>query len=205
MRITTKNGYDFFEASSALQKAIRLSDEDNAIFFMVELYNSNYDNYVWSRLKIITSEDIGLAKPDAPAVIQSLYSMYIEQKEARKEKQPERLFLVNAVLYLCRCPKSRLVDWTLINAWREHQDNLRPVPDYALDMHNLRGKQKGRGIDHFFIEGTKLVPHRNLDGEREAKDKAHKLMQKYPKPNLPERKSKKDTPKVDLFAPSEEE
>ena len=31
-------------------------------------------------------------------------------------------------------------------------------PDYALDMHTMKGKAMGRGLDHFREEGAKLVP-----------------------------------------------
>ncbi|WP_074818989.1 MULTISPECIES: hypothetical protein [Bradyrhizobium] len=31
------------------------------------------------------------------------------------------------------------------------------IPDYALDMHTMKGKAMGRGLDHFRKEGAKLV------------------------------------------------
>jgi len=30
-------------------------------------------------------------------------------------------------------------------------------PDYALDMHTMRGRKMGRGYEHFFNEGAKLA------------------------------------------------
>ena len=32
------------------------------------------------------------------------------------------------------------------------------VPDYAFDMHTMKGKAMGWGLDHFRSEGAKLVP-----------------------------------------------
>ena len=32
------------------------------------------------------------------------------------------------------------------------------IPDYALDMHTMKGKAMGRGLDHFRKEGAKLMP-----------------------------------------------
>jgi hypothetical protein len=32
------------------------------------------------------------------------------------------------------------------------------IPDFALDMHTLKGKAMGRGLDHFRKEGAKLIP-----------------------------------------------
>ena len=38
------------------------------------------------------------------------------------------------------------------------EDFAPTIPDYALDMHTMRGKAMGRGLDHFRKEGAKLVP-----------------------------------------------
>ena len=49
-KLFTKNGYDFFEVASALQKSIRRNDVMVAAYFGVELWASGYGNYVWKRL-----------------------------------------------------------------------------------------------------------------------------------------------------------
>ncbi len=38
------------------------------------------------------------------------------------------------------------------------EDYAPKIPDYALDMHTMKGKAMGRGLDHFRKEGAKLVP-----------------------------------------------
>ena len=38
------------------------------------------------------------------------------------------------------------------------EDFAPTIPDYALDMHTMKGKAMGRGLDHFRKEGAKLVP-----------------------------------------------
>ena len=38
------------------------------------------------------------------------------------------------------------------------EDYAPTIPDYALDMHTMKGKAMGRGLDHFRTEGAKLVP-----------------------------------------------
>ena len=38
------------------------------------------------------------------------------------------------------------------------EDFAPEIPDYALDMHTMKGKAMGRGLDHFRSEGAKLVP-----------------------------------------------
>jgi len=179
MKVVTKKGYDFFVVTSAFQKAIRRGDETVAVYLLVELFNSGYEKYLWKRLKIISSEDIGLAVPNMPAIIQALYTSYQEtmkdSETTAKEgmsSRPERMFLLHAVLLLTRCKKSRLVDWVLIEAWRTHDENHMKIPDYAYDMHNFKGKQMNRGIDHFYDEGTLLGNFCEQPGEKEWKEKA---------------------------------
>lgn len=168
--LKTSKGYCFFEASSALQKSIRRGNEENAMYFAVELFNSNFGEYVWKRLKIMCSEDIGLAEPNMPANIQALYEMYQYQAKKKDEKHaPERLFLTHAVLMLCRAKKSRLIDWTLLHYWEKHPTYNLPVPDYAYDKHNAKGRMMGRGLSHFYNEGSHLDNHEVQEGEIEMK------------------------------------
>lgn len=174
--LKTKKGYDFFECSSAFQKAIRRGDEDVALYFMVELFNSNYGEYLWKRIKIITSEDVGLAHPTMPAVIQSLYQMYVDQAKKKDEKHaPERLFLTHAVIMLCRAKKSRLIDWTLLAYWNSHDHRRLEIPNYAYDKHNATGRKMGRGKDHFYEEGALLNNHDPQPLEAERQELAYKF------------------------------
>lgn len=169
----TRKGYDLFEVASSFQKAIRRGDEETALYFMVELFNSGYDEYLWKRIKIITSEDIGLAEPALPSTIAALFGMYQEQKKKKDTAhQPERLFLTHAVLLLSRARKSRLVDWTLIAFWNEHDKRNLPIPEYALDKHNRRGRMMGRGLDHFYEEGTRLENWAEQTNETAMKKRA---------------------------------
>lgn len=188
-KITTEKGYDLFEVASTIQKSIRRGEEETALYFAVELYNSGYDEYLWKRLKIISSEDIGLAEPLMPATIHALYQMYNDQKKKeRNEKlRSDRLFLIHAVLLLCRARKSRLVDWTLIAVWGEHGKKNLSIPDYAYDKHTARGRSMGRGLDHFYQEGARLHNSILLPGEEDRNKRA------YDTQKQPERK-------YDLFA-----
>ena len=38
------------------------------------------------------------------------------------------------------------------------EDYAPEIPDYALDMHTMKGKAMGRGLDHFREAGAKLAP-----------------------------------------------
>ncbi|NBB26763.1 hypothetical protein [Cellulophaga sp. BC115SP] len=159
-KITTKKGYEGSEVISALQKCIRRGLEREALFWAVELYDSGYGEWCFKRLRIMSSEDIGLAEPHISSEIWALYEMYREQAKKKDDKnEPQRLFLTHAVIKLCRAKKSRLIDWALIWAWLTHPFRRIQVPDVALDKHTERGRRLGRGFGHFFEEGTQLKPH----------------------------------------------
>ena len=55
-KLTTPNGYDLFEMSSMIQKAIRRSDIPHAAYAANELA-FKYRNYLWKRLLTVSAED----------------------------------------------------------------------------------------------------------------------------------------------------
>jgi replication-associated recombination protein RarA len=179
---TTEAGYSMYECSSAIQKAIRRGLEEEAMYWAVELWRSNFDEYLWKRLRIISSEDVGLACPGISSEIWSLYQMYKLQKaESKKiagnERPSERIFLTHAVVLLCRAPKSRIIDHLQVYHFRqEHSPSKHPVPDWAFDKHTKTGRKLKRGIDHFFQEGAKLENCANLPMEEEYKQRAWDLL-----------------------------
>jgi len=179
----TANGHEFFEVSSAFQKAIRRGDEDAAMHWMIELYEFNqnpkpsrYDEYLWKRIRIIVSEDIGLAEPNLPAVIEALYVCYKVQKkkdDANGGKHgAQRLQLTHAVLLLVRAEKSRLVDNALGTYWDRWKGtgHEMKIPDYAFDKHTQKGRSMGRNYEHFFTEGVKLENEVILYRDHEYKE-----------------------------------
>jgi replication-associated recombination protein RarA len=151
-QILTRKNYDFFECSSAFQKAIRRGDERIALFFGGELYCSGYSNYAWKRIKVIVSEDIGLANPNAVTQIDALYNNWQDIKE--KNLEEAIIPFTHAILLLSRSPKSRLVDNAKMYILKS--DENPEIPDYALDVHTRRGKKMGRSYDFFLQEGRKL-------------------------------------------------
>jgi len=155
---TTKNGYDFFQASSAFQKSIRRCDEKETFFWAIELYESGYHKYLWKRMIIIASEDVGLAEPSFPVVIMALKESFDYLFKLNDKHKPEKLPFTHAVMALCRARKSRFVDLGISVYWRMHEDEVgtHEVPDYAFDMHTREGRKRGRGIKHFYKEGAKI-------------------------------------------------
>ena len=148
----TPNGTDPYEAKSALQKSIRRGLEEDSLYWAAELATWNTES-LWKRLRVMASEDIGLASPSAAIAVRALYESW---RDAQKDGEGEgRLFIMHAVLVLVRAKKSRIVDHATICAFEGGLEK-RPVPDYALDRHTQRGRAKGRGYQHFFDVGAKL-------------------------------------------------
>jgi len=171
----TKRGYDFNELLSALQKDIRRGKEYEALFWAIELESFN-PTALWNRLKVIASEDIGCANPFVPMLIETLAKQYSDFKE----KAESRLFLANAVVILARSKKSRITDDLLNVVYGEilHEDKKPKIPDYALDMHTLKGRKLGRGIEHFFAVGNKLENEAFLNTYTQ---RAKEILSKYGK------------------------
>ena len=90
-----------YDLLSCLQKSIRGSDPDAAVFYTVKLLELGELISVCRRLQVIANEDIGLAYPQAASIT------YACCMSARELGMPEaRLPLANAAIMLATAPKS---------------------------------------------------------------------------------------------------
>jgi len=164
-QLATEGGYLNSECTSAMQKCIRRGLEEEALFWATELDLAGYGAYVWKRLQIIASEDIGLADANVCVQVRALYDDWVEQrKNAPKERRnvTGRIFLVHAILICARAKKSRIVDTALITMY-EGERPKREIPDFALDMYTAKGRSAMRGVNHFFKVGAAIKnPERSL-------------------------------------------
>jgi replication-associated recombination protein RarA len=165
----TKKGYELDELLSALQKDIRRGNEYQAAYWGVELEDFN-PKALWNRLKIIASEDIGLANSNATVLIDVLEKKYFDFKERNNDGY--KLFLIHAIAYLARSPKSRLIDNLVIAVYNE--ETKLEIPNYALDKHTVRGRKMGRGFNYFFDEGAKIA-NQTIEDTYEAKARKLKI------------------------------
>lgn len=163
------NGYRMDEVVSALQKAIRRGEEQQALYWSREMLLSNYHGWLWKRLRVICSEDIGLAEPQLPTTIHALYCWFSELHKAKSGEAT--LPLTHAVLLLTRAKKSRLVcdaccTFELPQEAIEQFMGGKPVvPDHALDQHTSKGRSLKRSIKHFIEEGAQLANAQDEDNE----------------------------------------
>lgn len=96
-----KDGTVHYDLLSALQKSIRGSDPDAAIFYLARLLTGGDLIGACRRLSVIASEDIGLAYPQAAAITEACISA------AFRVGLPEASIpLSNAVVMLATAPKS---------------------------------------------------------------------------------------------------
>ena len=90
-----------YDLLSCLQKSIRGSDADAAVFYLAKLLSMGELISVCRRLQVIASEDIGLAYPQAAAITRACC------ESARELGMPEaQLPLANAAIMLATAPKS---------------------------------------------------------------------------------------------------
>jgi len=161
MNRETIRGYALGEVVSALQKAIRRGQVKEAAWWAAELEQSGHGAHCWNRMVVITSEDVGLAWPEGPSVIRALKASYDEAAARRNPSRPERLFIIHAAVALAHAPKSRWVDHAVWASFG-YDDQQHPIPDEALDLHTARGRQMGRGEDHWFKHAAVLVGEAEL-------------------------------------------
>jgi len=97
-----KNGQNHYDVISAFIKSIRGSDPDATLFWLANMLEAGEDpNFIFRRLLISASEDIGIADPHAIVVVQSCCDAF------DRVGFPEGLyFLTQASLYLAISPKS---------------------------------------------------------------------------------------------------
>jgi putative ATPase len=125
LRRYDKGGEQFYDTISALHKAVRGSDPDAALYWLVRMLDGGVDpRYAARRMVRMASEDIGLADPRALRLALDAAETY------ERLGSPEgELALAQAVVYLAMAPKSNAV-YVAYKAARAHiaADGTRPVP-----------------------------------------------------------------------------
>jgi putative ATPase len=145
LRRFDKGGEQFFDQISALHKAVRGSDPDAALYWMVRMLDGGADpRYLGRRLVRMAVEDIGLADPRALRLTLDACETY------ERLGTPEgELALAEAVLYLAVAAKSNAV-YEAYNAARAFisQDTTRPVPMHLRNAPTRLMKDLGYGKDY---------------------------------------------------------
>ncbi len=173
--LTTEHGYNMFDISSMVQKAIRRSDIPHAAFAANEL-SGKFRNYLWKRLLTVSAEDCyGIMTKEIVALAQADDII----NKGKKIGTRNDICIAKAVVLLCMARKNRDADYVACNfMWHDKnlseeemekfidyriaeklQDEYMDIPEYVFDCHTQTGKAKGATrIDFFKAENEALQP-----------------------------------------------
>lgn len=168
------------EAISGVQKYLRRGNEEKALLLSFMLLE-RFPHWLFRRLIIFSSEDLGNANPIAAVLASSIYSSWLNCKKQSSDFQG-RVLLAQLVIYLARSPKSREADSACIlfgNKLVNGEGEKLVLDDYIYDTHTKRGRSQGRGMKHFIEEGAKLVNEQGKDIYKADMIKYLKLTGKY--------------------------
>jgi replication-associated recombination protein RarA len=158
-RTTTEHGFAADEVISALQKSIRRGLVDNALLLAWEMYvtSPEMEEMLWSRLGVISVEDVGAGNLNAPILVNTLFEMH---KRYPRPSHDRFLFPAHAIRVMASGPKDRTTD-DMVN-WAKHSiglgERLPEIPDFALDMHTRRGAEMGRDYRWFMDVASEVRP-----------------------------------------------
>jgi putative ATPase len=137
-----KSGDAHYDQISAFIKAMRGSDPDAALYWLVRMLAAGEDpRFLVRRMIILASEDVGLADPAALSVATAAW------QALESVGLPEARFaLAHATLYLALAPKSNSITTALgrADAAVERLGNA-PVPAHLRDAHYKGAQRLGHG------------------------------------------------------------
>lgn len=128
----------YYDALSGLQKSIRGSEVDAALYYLARLIIAEDLDSIERRLIVIAYEDIGLANP--PLVARTIQAM----DSAKRVGFPEAIYPLSVIVIdLALSPKSRNAINALSKAISEVKDHPLQVPEYLrLTPVGLRDEDK---------------------------------------------------------------
>jgi putative ATPase len=128
-----KEGDAHFDTISAFIKSLRGSDPDAALYWLARMVYAGEDpRFIFRRMLILASEDVGLAEPQAVAIVNACAEAF------DRVGLPEgRYHLAQATLYLANVPKSNSVmgffDALAIVEKEQQADVPNPLKDASRD------------------------------------------------------------------------
>ncbi|NJK63062.1 MAG: AAA family ATPase [Synechococcaceae cyanobacterium SM2_3_1] len=140
-----RDGDAHFDTISAFIKCLRGSDPDAALYWLARLIYAGEDpQFIWRRMLILASEDVGLADPQAITVVNSCAQAF------DRIGLPEGQYtLAQAALYLATAPKSNSISgyFQALNAVK--QEPTPPIPTPLQDSHRDR-EDLGHGQGYLY-------------------------------------------------------
>ncbi len=169
-----KGGDVFYQQISALQKSIRGSSTEGALYWFCRMIDGGCDpQYIARRLVTIASEDIGNADPRALQITLNAWDAFVRLGSGEGERA-----LAQAVLYLAAAPKSNAV----YSALNDMMALVRSQPSYDVPMHLRNAPTKmlqslDYGIDYRYAHD---YPNAFVAGECYLPSEIHDLSLYHP-------------------------
>ena len=135
----------YYDMLSAFCKSLRGSDSDAALYWAERLIQAGCDPMlILRRLVVHSSEDVGMADPQALVIATSALTAY------KNIGLPEgKIPLYNAIIYVCEAPKSNSVviaKYAVEQVVAERKDDK--VPAYLMDKNYKAQKISGYKYPH---------------------------------------------------------
>ncbi len=142
-----------YDLLSCLQKSIRGSDPDAAVFYLAKLLSLGELSSACRRLQVIASEDIGLAYPLAAVVTNACCAA------ARELGMPEaKLPLANAAILLATAPKSNAAHNAVIAATADVEAGKGLTVPEHLASPLFRGYKYPHDFPNHYVKQQYLPP-----------------------------------------------
>ena len=148
----SKSGSEHFNFISALQKSIRGSDVDAALYWLARMMNAGENpGYIFRRILRTSYEDIGLADLQAQQICLTAWSSF------ERLGSPEGdIVLAQAVIYLALAPKSNSAHKAYSRAHNSARDTSKVLPPAHIrvaDPYEEEKEEKQYLSDHDTKEG----------------------------------------------------
>lgn len=154
-----REGDDHFDLLSALQKSIRGSDPDAAVYYLGRLLAAGDLLSPCRRLLVIAAEDIGLAYPQAISITKACVDAAVQLG------LPEaRLPLAEAAILLATAPKSNSAHNAIIAAMQDIEaGQVGDIPRHLKNVHlDSTGSEKAASYKYPHVYPNHYVAQRYL-------------------------------------------
>lgn len=150
-----KKGEDHYDTISAFIKSMRGSDVDAALLWMYKMLAAGEEpRFLFRRMSIFASEDVGNADPRALQIVVSAWQAF------EMVGFPEgEYFLAHACVYLAQAPKSNAVTLAMKSA----KQAVESAPALEVPMHLRNAPVKAMREQHGYGEGYQY-PHNSVEG-----------------------------------------
>lgn len=146
-------GDEHYHYASAFIKSMRGSDPDAALYWMAAMLEGGEDpHFLFRRMLILASEDVGMAEPHALSVVNSAHEAFT------KCGMPEGLyFLAHACIYLSLAPKSNSTG-AIFSVRREVKNRgIGAVPPHLRDKTANSKQSRYLGVEN--ASDDYIYPH----------------------------------------------